>query len=180
MSLPRADSWIFDWTQGHRYESIVPSRRQRACTWCRKTSSGIGKRPRALAASRAATLLGGTVLFSVGFWIATTTLSSPRTDPSVRPAARNTAPSTLGTVGQSNVKLSLPVEPGSLESEAAKASAADGTRQVRLSNKYQIGSKADIPDRLYPWDHIAEPHRDTFMEVVRWPEDAPVDEQVFR
>lgn len=48
---------------------------------------------------------------------------------------------------------------------------------VQLSDDYTSGDSAKL--ELYPWVHVAEPHRATVMEIASWPsEEAPSDSNV--
>lgn len=42
---------------------------------------------------------------------------------------------------------------------------ADDSVQVLVSNKYQ----RDRATSMYPWEHVAEPERDTRLEILSWP-----------
>lgn len=44
-----------------------------------------------------------------------------------------------------------------------------GSLQVRVANHYQVGENATTDLSLYPWEHVAEPYRETRMELTRVP-----------
>lgn len=44
-----------------------------------------------------------------------------------------------------------------------------GALQVRVSNHYQLGENATTDLSLYPWEHVAEPYRETRIELARVP-----------
>lgn len=44
---------------------------------------------------------------------------------------------------------------------------ADVLMQVLVTNKYQ--READSVTMMYPWEHVAEPVRDTRLEILSWP-----------
>ncbi len=42
--------------------------------------------------------------------------------------------------------------------------------QVRVANHYQLGENASTDLSLYPWEHVAEPYRETLLELTSVPE----------
>lgn len=42
--------------------------------------------------------------------------------------------------------------------------------RVRVFNHYQLGANATTDLSLYPWEHVAEPYRETTLELARLPE----------
>lgn len=44
---------------------------------------------------------------------------------------------------------------------------ADVLMQVLVTNKYQRDDESTM--YMYPWEHVAEPVRDTRMEIASWP-----------
>lgn len=67
--------------------------------------------------------------------------------------------------GRNNSRSRLPAR--------GKAKKAMGVRV--WNDDYQVSSGQQTLE-LYPWDHVAEPHRTTVMEIASWPE--PGDDQV--
>lgn len=46
---------------------------------------------------------------------------------------------------------------------------ARGPVQVRVANSYQLEANGTTDLSLYPWEHVAEPYRDTRLELMRVP-----------
>jgi len=100
-----------------------------------------------------ATLLCGAALCSVGLWV------TARRD------------------GGSSGRLGMPSEPLQLSSlggrsggggrTAAEDLGSDAVMQVLVTNKYQRDGSS--LERLYPWEHVAEPVRETRLEIFSWP-----------
>lgn len=42
--------------------------------------------------------------------------------------------------------------------------------QVQVTNHYQRGEDSSMDLSLYPWEHVAEPHRETTLELTGVPE----------
>ena len=59
------------------------------------------------------------------------------------------------------------------------AEVTDHAMEVRVWNDYQE-AETNTSLQLYPWEHIAEPHRRTMMEVASWNEDALGESVDFR
>lgn len=100
------------------------------------------------------------VVAAVGF-----TVSSPS---KVEPVAKldGNNPTNLAF----DVGVGRPKETGRLQhSSPSLATVERGALQVRVANHYQLGENATTDLSLYPWEHVAEPYRETRMELTRVP-----------
>eukprot|EP00903_Cladosiphon_okamuranus_P007186 g6978.t1 len=54
-------------------------------------------------------------------------------------------------------------------SSSSLATVERGAWRVQVANHYQLGGNATTDLSLYPWEHVAEPYRETRMELMRVP-----------
>ena len=111
---------------------------------------GAGKRRRGL--FRAAATLFGTLLCSGGLWA----------------AVWNDTPTVLGLGGTA----AEPPPFQGLRTRTTKPERtidvdSDARMQVLVTNSYR--RDWDSWERLYPWEHMAEPMRETRLEIRSWP-----------
>lgn len=77
------------------------------------------------------------------------------------------SPTTLASRGG----VARPKETGRFHQQPSPslATVERGALQVRVSNHYQLGENATTDLSLYPWEHLAEPYRETRLELTRVP-----------
>lgn len=143
--LTRSDGWV-DWTESYRYEPIDEKKSRLGCPTRRSCSKR--QRLQTLASS-----LGAIVISAAGLWFAAKMVLPQM---GVQPALPSTSLTPAG-----NAVSDLTMESGE-------------PPRVVVINAYKMADsgKSDISS-LYPWEHLAEPYRETFMRIAGWPKDIP-------
>lgn len=95
----------------------------------------------------------GAVFCAVGLWV------------SVRSYLPQRDGAALGDQGEAKEK-GLLMELGQSGGRGAPRG-DDNLMQVLVTNKYQRADETST--RMYPWQHLAEPARDTRLEILSWP-----------
>lgn len=141
MALPRTDGWV-DWTEGYRYEPLDPQERFTTCP----TNTSRWRVP-----ARNTLLLCWVVFCAVSIWVGSRgLLHSDRL-----PAESEGGPALLEAdrIAQTS---------DSMLNQGDK-----GSTKVRIANNYQREKSATVVT-MYPWVYRAEPHRETWLEIVEW------------
>lgn len=137
--------------QGHPYEAIGKRTTLDGGSSGRESRQANSSRRR-WGSVRAAVLCGA-ALCSVGLWVAM------RMDGGPRDRLGGTPPQQLSALGGRSGWSS--------GGRTAEGLGSSEVMQVLVSNKYQReGSSLEL---LYPWEHQAEPMRETRLEIFSWP-----------
>ena len=131
------------WIPGHRYEAIGG---ETPCGAGRSRHADTSRRRRLLRVSAPC----GAVFCLVGLWVAARTNIAPES------GVGYATQQGLYGVGRK----------GRIEGRKEGLD-ADVLMQVLVTNKYQ--REVDSMTMMYPWEHVAEPVRDTRMEILSWP-----------
>ena len=141
---------------GFRYEPIDPARGTSRCGAARR------RRPRNVCVSFALVCAVLGIL----------ALSTSPTSREEEPAAADLLGGKPATLASSVDGAGKPRgETGRLQhlSSPSLATVERGPLQVRVANHYQLGENASTDLSMYPWQHVAEPYRETRIELTRVP-----------
>eukprot|EP00752_Nemacystus_decipiens_P013022 g11520.t1 len=142
------------WIPAHRYEAI--GEETPPCGVGGHRQADTGRRRRLLRAS----LPCGVLLCVVGLWVAVRSNTAP-----YRSSSSNSSSSGAGDVTQ-GLLYGL-VGSRSTTEGRREGLDADAMMQVLVTNNYQRDDGST--KRMYPWEHVAEPTRDTRLEILSWP-----------